>query len=113
MTDETTRQGKTTIAPDVLISIARLSALSVPGVHRFVENPKDVSGLFKSKKHNGVVIEVEGNTVYADLYLILKGNMNVKSVCENVQTHVAREISQMVGLEVGRINIHVEDIFFE
>ena len=32
MTENTPRSGRTTIAPDVLVTIARLSTLSVPGV---------------------------------------------------------------------------------
>mgnify|MGYP006153302701 CR=1 FL=1 len=39
--DESSSPDKTTIAPDVLVTIARLSALSVPGVSRMA----NVSGM--------------------------------------------------------------------
>jgi uncharacterized alkaline shock family protein YloU len=110
MNDVTRTPGKTTIAPDVLISIARLTALSVPGVKKINEQLSDVSRLFTSHPTEGVKIEVENNTVYADLYLVLDGDVVVRDVCQNVQEQVARAISEMVGMEVGRINIHVDNI---
>jgi len=33
-------------------------------------------------------------------------------VCRNIQNQVARSINEMVGMEVGRVNVHVEDIDF-
>jgi uncharacterized alkaline shock family protein YloU len=37
----------------------------------------------------------------------------VRQVSRNVQKSVARAISDMVGMEAGKINIHIEDIDFE
>lgn len=112
MTDNVRTPGKTTIAPDVLLSIAKLTTLSVAGVHRLSEQPADMGSIFKSKRSEGVKVEVENNTVYADLYLDLDGDVNVREVCRNVQDKVARAILEMVGMEVGRINIHVENIVY-
>lgn len=112
MTEGTRPQGKTTIAPDVLISIAKLSALSVPGVYQLVDAPADVTKLFKTHKQNGVQIAVENNTVYADIYLVLNSDVNVIEVSHIIQTKVGRAISEMVGMEVGKINIHVENIHY-
>ena len=55
--------GKTTVSPDVLITIARLSALSVPGVSRMAHVSGGVNRLFKRGVHDGVRIEVKENTV--------------------------------------------------
>ncbi len=102
--------GKTTIAPDVLVTIARLTTLSVPGVSQLAVAPGEVSGFFKRGPNQGVRIEVENNTVTADLYVILKRDVNVRDVCRVIQNQVARAISEMVGMEVGKVNVHVEDI---
>ena len=48
--------GKTTIAPEVLLSIARLSALSVPGVNRLSTTPTDVNQFFTRGTNEGVRI---------------------------------------------------------
>lgn len=105
-------QGKTTIAPDVLISIAKLTALSVPGVYQLTDAPADVSNIFKSHRQNGVQIIVENNSVYADIYLIMESDVNVRDVSHTVQSQVGRAISEMVGMDVGKINIHVENIHY-
>ena len=104
--------GKTTIAPDVLVSIAQLTTLCVEGVSRLTAGPMDVNTLFKKGIHEGVNISVEDNMVYVDLYVILKRDVNVRDVSHAIQNQVARAISEMVGMEIGRINVHVEDIDF-
>ena len=57
-------------------------------------------------------IEVEDNVVYVDLYVVLNRDVNVIDVSHQIQNQVSRTISEMVGMEIGRINIHVEDIDF-
>jgi uncharacterized alkaline shock family protein YloU len=103
-------QGKTTVSPDVLVTIARLSALSVPGVSRMARVSGGVNRLFKRGFGDGVRIEVEDNIVVANLYLILKQHVNIREVSRNVQHQVARALQEMVGMEVGEIAIHIEDI---
>ena len=112
MTD-TYRQGKTTVAPDVLITIARLSALSVPGVSRMAQVPGGVNRLFKRGAHEGIRMQVENNTVFVNLYLILKQDVNIREVSRNVQHQVARALQEMVGMDIGEIEIHIEDIDYE
>lgn len=104
--------GKTTIAPEVLITIARLTTLGTEGVARLSTAPSDVNQFFKRgfAVNEGVRIAVEDDTVYADLYVIMERNVNVREVSHNIQAQVARAISEMVGMEVGKVNVHVEDI---
>jgi uncharacterized alkaline shock family protein YloU len=102
--------GKTTVSPDVLITIARLAALSVPGVGHMAPVSGGVNRLFRRGANDGVQITVQENTVFADLFLILKQDVNIREVSRNVQQQVARAIQEMVGMEVGHIDIHIEDI---
>jgi uncharacterized alkaline shock family protein YloU len=106
-------QGKTTVSPDVLITITRLSALSASGVSRMAQVPGGVNRLFKRGMGDGVRIEVKDNVVRADLYLILKEDVNIREVSRNVQYQVARALQEMVGMEIGGIEIHIEDIDIE
>lgn len=112
MTNQMHPPGKTTIAPEVLTTIARLTALSTPGVARLSTVPGDVNQFFKRGFNvvEGVRIAVEDNSVYADIYVIVRHDYNVRDVGHNIQTQVARAISEMVGMEVGKVNIHIEDI---
>ena len=109
----TQHQGKTTIAPDVLITIARLSSLSVPGVSHMAQVTGGVNRLFKRGIHDGVRIEVEDNVIVADLYLVLHKDVNIREVSRNVQSQVARALHEMVGMDVGEVEIHIEDIDYE
>ena len=112
MTDPYSR-GKTTVSPDVLVTIARLSALRVPGVSRTAQVTRGQNRLFKRRAHEGARIQAEDNTVFANLYLILKKDVNIREVSRNVQYQVARALQEMVGMEIGEIKIHIEDIDYE
>lgn len=105
--------GKTTVSPDVLISIAKLSALSVSGVSQMAPISGGVNRLLRKGANEGVRINIEEDTVFADLYLILKNDVNIREVSRNVQQQVARAIQEMVGMEVGQIDIHIEDIDYK
>jgi uncharacterized alkaline shock family protein YloU len=106
-------QGKTTVSPEVLTTIARLSALGVPGVSRLAPIPGGVNRLFKRGGGEGVRIETEENVVFVDLHLILKQDVNIREVSRNVQQNVTRAIEEMVGMDVGHVNIHIEDIDYD
>jgi uncharacterized alkaline shock family protein YloU len=110
MSNQTRPPGKTTIAPDVLNSIARLATLTVPGVSRLSMIPGSVNRWFRRPEQEGVLINVENNSVYADIYVILRRDVNVRDVSHAIQIQVARAISEMVGMDVGKVNVHVEDI---
>jgi uncharacterized alkaline shock family protein YloU len=106
-------QGRTTVSPEVLTTIARLSALGVPGVSRLAPVSGGVNRIFKRGFAEGVRIETQENLVFADLHLILRQDVNIREVSRNVQQQVARAMQEMVGMEVGHVNIHIEDIDYE
>jgi uncharacterized alkaline shock family protein YloU len=112
MTDKKT-QGKTTLSPEVLITITKMSALSVPGVSRLTPIPPRFNRLFKRGGSDGVELKVEEDLVYLDLFLSLKPDVNVREVSRNIQHQVARAIEEMVGMDIGHVNIHIEDIDYE
>lgn len=104
--------GKTTIAPEVLIAIVRLTTLDVPGVCRMGNLPSGVNRLFHRKYGDGVRINIHDDIVSADLYIILENDVNMRDVSRRIQDQVARSISEMVGMQVGQINVHIEDVEF-
>ena len=103
-------RGKTTITPEVMLTIAQLTTLNVPGVSSMSNVQGGVNRLFKRGNGDGVRMDIREDVVYIDLYLILKKGVNIRDTSRQVQREVARSISEMVGLQVGRVNIHVEDI---
>jgi uncharacterized alkaline shock family protein YloU len=103
--------GATTIAPGVLFTIARLTALSVPGVVALAPVP-GVGRVMRKGGNVGVLLEVHDQHVTVELHLILASNTNVRTVCRAVQADVTQAIEQMVGMPVDRVDVHVQDIDF-
>jgi uncharacterized alkaline shock family protein YloU len=101
--------GKTTLTSDVLLTIARMAALEVVGVKCMAPVRGGVNSLF-GRLYEGVRMTVEDNHVFVDLYLVLANDVNMREVSRNVQQAVTRAIAEMTGLEVGHVNIHIEDI---
>jgi uncharacterized alkaline shock family protein YloU len=102
--------GTTTIAPGVLVTIARLTALGVPGVVSMAPIPGGVNRFFRRGSGEGVRIEVDENAVAVDLFLVLAHDTNVREVSRKVQADVTRAIEDMVGMQVQHINVHIEDV---
>jgi uncharacterized alkaline shock family protein YloU len=69
-----------------------------------------VNRIFRRGYDEGVRIRIEGDRVYADLHVILDHDVNVREISRIIQNEVSRSISEMVGMEVGRVNVHIEDI---
>lgn len=103
-------EGTTTIAPGVLVTIARLTALAVPGVAGMAPVPGGVNRLFRRGAAEGVRIDVDGQEVTVDLYLVLQHDSQVREVSRKVQAEVVRAIEDMVGMQVRRIDVHIEDM---
>ena len=102
--------GKTTIAPEVLLTIVQLTTLDVNGVNRMSNIPGGVNRFLKRDHGEGVRINIEEDIVNVDLYVILKNSVNIRDICRTIQKDVERAISKMVGMKAGRINVHVDDI---
>jgi len=109
---ESVTPGKTTVAPEVILAIARMAALEVPGVHDFYTTPTGVNRLFKRSPNEGVRLEIADDVVDVDLYLVLEHDVNLRQVSRQVQKAVARAIEEMVGMTVGYIHVHIEDIHY-
>ena len=107
-----TGSGKTTIAPDVLLTVARLSALGTPGVAGTSPLPGGVNRLLKRGIDDGVRIEIREQALVIDLYLLLEHDHSVREVARAVQAAVTRAMLDIVGMEVLSVNVHVEDIAF-
>ena len=101
--------GTTTIAPGVLLTIAKLTALGISGVSRMAPVAGGVNRLFRRGAGEGVRIEVSDDTVSVDLYLVLGHGTNVRDISRKVQAEVASAIEHMVGMPVARVDVHIED----
>lgn len=104
--------GKTTVSPEVLHKIARLTTLSVQGVSRMADVGGGLEQIIGKDDLRGAKVQIKDGLVFVDVYVVLMSNMNVRDISRKIQTRVSRTISQMVGMEVGGVNIHIMDIDF-
>jgi uncharacterized alkaline shock family protein YloU len=112
MSEEVASPGKTTVAADVIETIARLTTVNVPGVCRMSRIPSPIiKTLFRRGQiDQGVIVQVSDDTVSADLFVVVNKDVKIQEVSRNVQEEVARALLEMIGMRVGSINVHVEDI---
>lgn len=104
--EEVPAVGRITVDPEVLETIARLTALAVPGVARIAPVPR--SRLLEGKE--GVRITLQDGSVLVDLYLVVESGYNMLALGRQVQAEVTRAIQEMVGLDVEAVNVHIEDV---
>jgi len=109
---ETKTAGKTTLSPEVIHSIVKMTTLNTEGVHSFAKIPIAIDSIFKPRSADGIKLEIADGVVYMDLFINLKNSFNVREVSRNIQALISREVFETVGFEVGVVNIHIEDIIF-
>jgi len=105
--------GSTTVSVEVLNKIARLTTLSIAGVSRMANTCGGLQKLTSADDSKGVKVQLRNENVYVDIYVILISDMNVRDISREIQSRVSRTISEMVGMHVGGVNIHVMDIDFK
>ena len=106
--------GKVTIAPNVLITIFQKTTLAEPGVAQLCDNVPGVKRLLGLHTvGRGVKISVGDNRVTADVYLVARRGVDLLQMGRNLQSQIVEAIQKMVGMDVGEINIHIEDIATE
>jgi len=104
--------GTVKISPQVLATIARLATLSVPGVVRM---HRDLSGgvdrfLRGKGAADGVRIEVIDDAVAVNLSIVAAHDVNILELGREIQGRVGRAITEMVGMPVLHVNVHVDDV---
>jgi uncharacterized alkaline shock family protein YloU len=106
-------QDSVTIASSVLITIVEHAATQVKGVARIGTLPVDARRWLRgSAMGTGVALEIDGNTVSAELFLVLTPDAVMRTVSIKVQQAVKRAIEELVGMEVKQVNIHIDDVDF-
>ena len=113
MSEEKKREsyGRIEVAPEVLATIAHLAVSRTEGVLDMASVPADAARLFRrSPKHDGVLLDMTGNKIKFDIYVIMSPHVNIMETSETLQTAVVDAINNMVGVPVDTVNIHVEDV---
>jgi uncharacterized alkaline shock family protein YloU len=100
--------GTVVISPAVLSTIARLTALSVPGVVRM--SSPGVDRFLGTRRGDGVKVEVVDEAVVLDLYIVAATDANILQLSREIQSKVTRAVHEIVGMAVRDVNVHVLDV---
>ena len=106
--------GTVTIAPEVLVTIAQLTTQDIPGVYAMgTDWTRDVNRFFgNTHVGNGVRVQVDGNQVAVDLYVVVEHDFNMLRLGREIQSEVIRAVEEMVGMEVRTVDVHIEDVHY-
>jgi len=104
--------GTVTIAPQVLLTIARLTALSIPGVASMSSSfTRNVGRLLRRQSlGEGIRMRVEDDVVYLDLHIVVEPNVRLLELGRDIQQETVRAINDMLGMHVGEVNVHIDDV---
>jgi uncharacterized alkaline shock family protein YloU len=104
------------ISEDVIGIIAGIAAAEVDGVSGMtlglVDGINQILGSNK-KYSKGVKIELDGNNVVIDLYVIVKYGVRIPDVAFSIQNSVKTQVETMTGLNVQSVNINVQGVTFD
>ena len=107
--------GNIKICVDVVSTIAGIAASEIKGVHgMYTSFANGIAEKFGAKKNQtkGVKVEMEGNAVTIDLYIVVKYGIKIPELAWEVQESVKNNVETMTGLNVAKVNIHIEGVSF-
>jgi uncharacterized alkaline shock family protein YloU len=103
--------GKVTIAPTVLTTIVRLTALEQRGVRRLALVPPNVRGLLAGAAvEEGILVAMTEEGVHVEVHVIAEAGTNMLKLGEALQTSITRAIEEMVGMQIATVNVHIDDV---
>ncbi len=108
--------GNIQIAVDVVSTIAGIAADEIEGVASMYSSfAGGIAERLGAKKNasKGVKVEMNDNSVVIDLYMVVDYGVKIPALAWEVQENVKNCVETMTGLEVDKVNIHIEGISFE
>ncbi|MGE5138501.1 MAG: Asp23/Gls24 family envelope stress response protein [Rudaea sp.] len=108
--EETT--GSIVIAPEVLTTVVRLVTLETPGVVSLNSTlPGRMSRMLRGNKSSrGIDVQIEDGAVTVDVYIVAERNAVLLPLGLSLQREISRAISDVVGMPVRAVNVHVDDV---
>jgi uncharacterized alkaline shock family protein YloU len=104
--------GSIVIAPEVLTTVVRLVTLETPGVVNLTSSLSGrMSRVFRgTKSSRGIDVQIEDGAVTVDVYVTAERNVVLLPLGQTLQREIGRAISDVVGMPVRAVNVHIEDV---
>lgn len=108
--------GTVTIAPGVLTTIVRMTALAQPGVLRL--SPRTPGGRprirGKGAWTEGVRVEVfDDNSATVEVHVIADPSASLPLLGQELQNEIARAVEHMVGMDTRAVNVFIDEVEFD
>jgi len=107
--------GAIKIADEVVSVIAGLAASEVDGVAAMSGGWGANLGEMLGKKNlaKGVKVEVEGEMVNIEVFIVVQFGFPIPRVAAGVQQSVKQAVESMTGLNVNAVNVHVSGVLMK
>ncbi|MBQ6530796.1 MAG: Asp23/Gls24 family envelope stress response protein [Clostridia bacterium] len=108
--------GNIKISVDVVSTIAGIATNEIEGVAgmygTFAGGIAEMLGAKKSPS-KCVKVDLNGKSATIDLYIVVDYGVRIPELAWEVQENVKNNIETMTGLDVQKVNIHIEGVSFE
>ena len=107
-------KGKITCDRKILLSIISLAAKEISGVSELVDTPvTKLKRIINKNDSKGVKLKILPNgKLIIDVYLKVFAGTNIPDVSFRVQENIKNNISSMVEMKTGKINVHIVGVDF-
>lgn len=106
--------GKVNVSDDVIAILAGSAALDCFGLVGMASRKQLKDGitelLGRENLSRGVEVRQEQDALHIDLYIIVSYGTKISEVAHNVQNRVKYVLDEVVGLQVGFVNIFVQGV---
>lgn len=104
------------IAPDVVATIANVAASEIKGVagmcSSFAGGIAEILGAKKTQSR-GIKVEIDENSTIIDMFIIVEYGIRIPELAWEIQENVKNSVETMTGLNVQKVNIHIDGISFK
>lgn len=109
---EMLNDGQVKISDEVISIIASIAASEIEGVNSVASGFVDgISSLFTKKNYTkGIKVELKDNDAVIDMTITIDYGFIIHDVAEKVQNQVKREVENMTGLNVTKVNVIVQNV---
>lgn len=108
--------GNIKISVDVVASIAGNETKEIEGVAGMYSSfAGGIAEMLGGKKNpsKGVKVDMGETSVAIDLYIVVHYGVRIPELAWEIQERVKKSVETMTGMDVTKVNIHIEGVSFE
>ena len=112
MSDITTSQGMIEISTTAVATIANQAINQCYGVVGMADKnlASGIAKLLSRDSKRGIDIEIKGDQIKIDVYVVVEYGVRIKTVAESIQHTVKFHVEKSIGLTVCEVNVFVQGL---